>query len=115
MDKGLLSIFTDADFRSPIKGTVYGLADIVSLSYVMNKSTGDRYARAELGDGTALIKTVPSGNVKPELAYIIPSYRGTAQRNEIIKALAEDPDLTQEMIACMMNISQSTVSNVMRR
>ena len=115
MDKGLLSTFNESDFRKPIKGTVYGLEDIVSLSYVMNKSTGEKYARAELGDGTALIKSVPSGNVKPELEYVIPAYRGTLQRNEIIKDLAEDPDLTQEMIACMMNISQSTVSNVMRR
>ncbi|MCR5237870.1 MAG: hypothetical protein K6E34_11790 [Lachnospiraceae bacterium] len=115
MDKGLLSIFSETDFRKPIGDTVYSLADIVSLGYVMNKSTGERYARAVLGDGTALIKTVPSGNVKPELEYVIPAYKSTSRRNEIIRELAEDPDLTQEMIACMMDISQSTVSNVMRR
>ena len=113
MDKGLLSIFSETDFRKPIGDTVYSLADIVSLGYVMNKSTGERYARAVLGDGTALIKTVPSG--KPELEYVIPAYKSTSRRNEIIRELAEDPDLTQEMIACMMDISQSTVSNVMRR
>lgn len=115
MDRGLLSIFTDADFKKPINGTSYDISDIVSLSFVINKSTGDRFARAELGDGTALIKPVPSGNGKSEIEFVIPSYRNTAQRNEIIKTLAENPDLTQEMIACMMDISQSTVSNVMRR
>ena len=115
MDRGLLFIFTDDDFRAPIDGTSYDISDIVSLSYVMNKSTGERYARAELGDGTALIKPVPSGNVRSEVEYVIPAYRNTSQRNEVIKTLAEDPDLTQEMIACMMDISQSTVSNVMRK
>ena len=108
-------MFTDEDFESPIDGTSYDLSDIVSLCFVMNKSTGDRFARAELGDGTALIKPVPSGNGQSEIEYVIPAYRNTAQRNQIIKTLAEDPDLTQEMIACMMDISQSTVSNVMRK
>lgn len=115
MEKGLLFIFTEEDFKKPIEGTSYDLSDIVSLCYVINKSTGDRFARAELGNGTALIKPVPSGNGKSKIEYVIPSYRNTAQRNKIIKELAEDPDLTQEMIACMMDISQSTVSNVMRK
>ncbi len=115
MEKGLLFIFSDEDFKKPIGGKSYDLSDIVSLSYVINKSTGDRFARAELGDGTALIKPVPSGNGKSGIEYVIPSYRNTAQRNKIIKDLAKDPDLTQEMIACMMDISQSTVSNVMRK
>ncbi len=115
MNRGLLSMFTDRDFREPIEGTSYDISDIVSLGYVMNKSTGERYARAELGDGTALIKPVPSGNGISEIEYVIPAYRNTSQRNEIIRTLAEDPDLTQEMIACMMDISQSTVSNVMRK
>lgn len=115
MERGLLSVFDDDDFREPLNGTSYDISDIVSLGFVINKSTGDRYARARLGDGTALIKPVPSGDGRAEIEYVIPSYRNTAQRNEIIKALAEDPELTQEMIACMMDISQSTVSNVMRR
>ncbi|MCR5773664.1 MAG: helix-turn-helix domain-containing protein, partial [Lachnospiraceae bacterium] len=37
-----------------------------------------------------------------------------SERNEVIRMLADSPDLTQEMIASMMDISQSTVSNVLR-
>lgn len=114
MRKGLLSAFSDEDFREPIEGVSYDLSDIVSLSYVINRSTGGKYARAQLEDGTTLIKPVHSGNARTEIEYVIPAYRGMADRNAIIKDLAEDPELTQEMIACMLDISQSTVSNVMR-
>ena len=114
MKKGLLFAFSDEDFKDPIEGVSYDLSDIVSLSYVINKSTGAKFARAQLEDGTTLIKPVHSGDAVTEIEYVIPAYRGTAERNSIIKDLAEEPDLTQEMIACMLNISQSTVSNVMR-
>ena len=56
MDNGLLSVFTERDFDEEITGGDYGLEDIISLSYVMNKSTGERFARAVLEDGTTLIK-----------------------------------------------------------
>ncbi|MCR5774463.1 MAG: hypothetical protein K6G42_05210 [Lachnospiraceae bacterium] len=114
MAKGLLDIFTENDFRQKIDGEVYGLDDIVSLSFVMNKSTGERFARAVLSDGTALIKPAPARGGDTEIEHIIPSYRNTSERNEVIRMLADSPDLTQEMIASMMDISQSTVSNVLR-
>ena len=114
MDNGLLSVFTERDFDEEITGGDYGLEDIISLSYVMNKSTGERFARAVLEDGTTLIKPAftKGGNYKVE--HVIPPYRTTAERNAVIAELAEDPELTQEMIAAMMDISQSTVSNVLR-
>lgn len=111
---GLLSTFTDSDFRSPIKGERYDISDIVSLEYVTNKSTGERLVRAVLSDGVALIKRADGKNVGSGIDFVIPSYRNIAGRNQIIIDLAADPDLTQEMIAAMMDISQSTVSNVLR-
>lgn len=111
---GLLSTFTDSDFRGMIAGERYDLSDIVSLSYVTNKSTGERMARAVLSDGVTLIKHVGPRGTGDKIDHVIPSYRNIASRNAVILDLAADPDLTQEMIAAMMDISQSTVSNVLR-
>ncbi|MBQ8955354.1 MAG: MarR family transcriptional regulator [Lachnospiraceae bacterium] len=114
MEKGLLSLFTEDDFEQDINGAAYSLADIISLSYVMNKSTGERFARAVLEDGTTLIKPALTRSGSADIEHVIPPYRTTAERNAVISELADDPDLTQEMIAAMMDISQSTVSNVLR-
>ena len=114
MEKGLLSVFTEDDFDEAVTGGAYGLEDIVSLSYVMNKSTGERFARAVLEDGTTLIKPAFTRGGNYQVEHVIPPYSTTAERNAIIAELADDPELTQEMIAAMLDISQSTVSNVLR-
>ncbi len=114
MDKGLLSVFTEDDFDEDILGGEYHLEDIVSLSYVMNKSTGERFARAVLEDGTTMIKPAYTRGGNYQVEHVIQPYRTTAERNAVIAELADDPDLTQEMIAAMLDISQSTVSNVLR-
>ena len=76
--------------------------------------TGERMARAVLSDGVTLIKHVGPRGTGDKIDHVIPSYRNIASRNAVILDLAADPDLTQEMIAAMMDISQSTVSNVLR-
>lgn len=114
MNKGLLSLFTEKDFEDEINGGRYSLSDIISLSYVMNKGTGERYARAVLEDGTTLIKPALQRGDDVKVEHVIPAFHTAAQRNKVIIDLAEDPELTQEMIAAMLDISQSTVSNVLR-
>lgn len=114
MKKGLLFLFTENDFKKPIEGASYDVSDIVLLAYVTNKSTGERFARAVMSDGTALIKPVTAKGGEASIEYVIPAYRNTTERNAVIVELADKPELTQEMIAAMMDISQSTVSNVLR-
>ena len=112
--KGLLFLFTEDDFKKPIKGASYDISDIVLVAYVTNKSTGERLARAVMSDGTAFIKPVTAKGGEASIEYVIPAYRNTSERNSVIVELADKPELTQEMIAAMMDISQSTVSNVLR-
>ena len=44
----------------------------------------------------------------------IPEINSTAQRNAVIKDLTKNK-ITQEQIAAMLDVSQATVSNVLRK
>lgn len=107
MPINLLNVFKSADLKECKKTT----KNIVSLAFKSNKKTGARIARAVLDDGTTLIKEVFASGVISQKAIQIPP---DAQRNEVIKDLAKNK-LTQETIAAMLDISQSTVSNVLRK
>lgn len=71
-------------------------------------------ARAVLDDGTTLIKNVTASGVVSDTIHRLPEIVSVAQRNEVIKDLAKEK-INQETIAAMLDISQSTVSNVLRR
>ena len=110
MSTSLFNVFKNVDFKEFGKTT----ANLVSLAFISNKKTGARVARAVLDNGTTLIKTVTASGVISETICKIPEILSVAQRNEIIRDLAKQKH-TQEMIAAMLNISQSTVSNVLRK
>lgn len=110
MSTSLITVFKNADLKSVGKTT----ANIISLAFKPNKKTGARIARAVLDDGTTLIKTVTASGVVSETIHRIPEIVSIAQRNEIIKDLAKQK-INQETIAAMLDISQSTVSNVLRK
>ena len=84
------------------------------MGYKINKKTGARIARAVLDNGTTLIKTVTASGAVIEKAFQLPVITSIAQRNEVIKDLAKNK-ITQEQIAAMLDISQSTVSNVLKK
>ena len=65
-------------------------------------------------DGTTLIKTVTASGVVSETIHRLPEITSTVQRNEVIKDLCKQK-INQETIAAMLDISQSTVSNVLRK
>ena len=109
MPTSLLNVFKNVDLKAFGKTT----ANIVSLAFTSNKKTGAKIARAVLDNGTTLIKTVTGSGVISETILHIPEILSVAQRNDIIKDLAKQK-YTQEVIAAMLNISQSTVSNVLR-
>ena len=89
-------------------------ANVISLAFKTNKRNGARIARAVLDNGTTLIKTVTASGVVLEQVLQLPEITSIAQRNNVIIDLAKNK-ITQEQIAAMLDISQSTVSNVLRK
>ena len=112
MSTNLLKIFSNSEIR---KETGKTTANIVSLAYKSNHKTGSKIARAVLDDGSTLIKTVTASGVVSETIHKIPEIVSTAQRNEVIKDLAKQKVFNQETIAAMLDVSQSTVSNVLKK
>ena len=112
MSLNLLSIFSNAEVRKEAGKTT---ANIIDLAFRTNGKTGAKIARAVLDDGRILVKTITASGVVSETIHKIPDIVSTAQRNEIIKDLSKQKGFSQEMIAAMLNISQSTVSNVLRK
>lgn len=112
MSLNLLNIFSNAEIR---KETGKTTANIVDLSFRINGKTGAKIARAVLDDGRTLVKTITASGVISESIFKIPDILSVSQRNEVIKDLAKQKTFTQEMIAAMLNISQSTVSNVLKK
>ena len=112
MALNLLSIFNNSEVR---KETGKTTAHIIDLAFRTNGKTGAKIARAVLDDGRTLVKTITASGVVSETIHQIPDIVTVTQRNEIIKDLAKQKGFTQEMIAAMLNISQSTVSNVLKK
>lgn len=110
MATNLMNVFTNSDLKKVGKSA----ANIVSLAFKPNKKTGAKIARAVLDDGTTLIRNVTASGVVSEIVHKLPEIVSVAQRNEVIKDLAKQK-INQETIAAMLDISQSTVSNVLRK
>jgi len=110
MSINLMKVFKSTD----LKETGKDVASIVSLALKPNKKTGAKIARAVLDDGTTLIKTITASGVISETVHKLPEIASVAQRNTVIKDLAKQK-ITQETIAAMLDISQATVSNVLRK
>ena len=110
MQDSLIKAFNSAD----VAKVASKIRDIVSLNYGINKKTGERFVRAVMNNGTTLIKSVTESGIEKNIKYVIPAFKNVEERNKIIRDLSKQK-LTQNDIACIMNISQSTVSNVLRR
>lgn len=110
MSINLMNVFKNMDLQKVEKAT----SNIISLAFKTNKSNGSRIVRAVLDDGITLIKTVTPTGVVSETVYSLPKIISKSQRDEIIKDLYKQ-GTNQETIAAMMDISQSTISNVVRK
>lgn len=109
MGFNLMTVFNSKDLQK------FGqeAANVIQLTFKPNKKTGARVARAVMDNGTTLIKTVTAtGSVLQEVIKL-PEITSIAQRNNVIRDLAKNKK-TQEQIAAMLDISQATVSNVLR-
>lgn len=110
MPTTLMNVFKSVDLQNVGKTA----SNIVSLAFKANKRNGAKIARAVLDDGTTLIKTVTASGVVSETVHRLPEITSVLQRNEVIKDLSKQK-INQETIAAMLDISQSTVSNVLRK
>jgi len=111
MPLNLLTMFKNVELKKEVGKTT---ANIVQLAFKTNHKTGMKFARAVLDDGQTLIKTISSSGIVSETIIKIPEITSTIQRNTVIKDLAAQK-FNQETIAAMLDISQSTVSNVLRK
>ncbi len=105
-----MNVFRNADLQKFGQSA----ANVVSLAFKVNKKTGARIARAVMDNGTTLIKTVTASGVVLEEVLKLPEILSISQRNEVIRDLAKNK-FTQEQIAAMLDISQATVSNILRK
>ena len=110
MSTNLMNIFKGVDLR----GVGKTVSNVVSLAFKTNGKTGAKIARAVLDDGTTLIKTITASGVVSEAVHRIPEITSVIQRNGIVKDLFKN-GFKQENIAAMLDISQSTVSNILRK
>lgn len=110
MSFNLMTVFSNNDLQK------FGqtAANVVSLAFKSNKKSGARIARAVLDNGTTLIKTVTASGAVIQEVINLPAINSIAQRNALILDLAKNK-MTQEQIAAMLDISQATVSNVLRK
>ena len=106
----LMTVFKKSDLQKFGQTT----SNVVSLAFKANKNRGSKIARAVLDNGTTLIKTVTATGVEIGQVLEIPEINSVAQRNAVIKDLTKNK-ITQEQIAAMLDISQATVSNVLRK
>lgn len=110
MSFNLMTVFKNSDLQK------FGqtASNVISLAFKTNKKTGARIARAVLDNGKTLIKTVTATGTVIGQVIDLPEITSIAQRNNVIRDLAKNK-MTQEQIAAMLDISQSTVSNVLKK
>lgn len=109
MPFNLMTVFKNTDLQK------FGqtAANVISLAFRTNKKNGSKIARAVLDNGTTLIKTVTTTGVEIGQVLQLPEINTIVQRNAVIRNLAKNK-ITQEQIAAMLDVSQATVSNVLR-
>lgn len=87
--------------------------EIVSAKMGSKKRTGETFVKAALSDGRTFIKTLSRTGVQIDSTVTIPPYATREERDEIIFDLSKK--YVQDDIADMLDISQGTVSNSLRR
>lgn len=111
MEFNLLEVFNTMDY-SKFKQDV---SNLISLSVTPNKRSGSLNARAVFNDGRTLYKTVTSTGVEISKAVLLPAINSISERNKVILDLVKKQKMTQEQVAAILNISQSTVSKIINK
>lgn len=115
--RSLAPIASTAGLASELKMLTDRLSDdpgVKKFTVTVNKETGIAKATAVGHRGQTFTQEVVGPGLTATMTYIPKSKGGKAARDQNIVALYER-DLTQMEIAERLDISQSTVSNVLRR
>ena len=110
MSLELTKLFKEIDFGQ-LKQVGH---EIITFTFKPNKKTCAKTVRALCNNGYAMEKTITSSGVEVTNTYIIPVINSIKERNTIIKDLAKQ-NFTQDKIAALLNVSQSTVSRVLKK
>ncbi|MFD2579596.1 sigma factor-like helix-turn-helix DNA-binding protein [Novosphingobium colocasiae] len=117
-EKALVPIASSAGLASELKALTDRLSDdpgVKKFTVTVNKETGIAKATAVGHRGQTFTQEVVGPGLTATMTYTPPKTRGgKAARDQNIVALYER-DLTQMEIAERLDVSQSTVSNVLRR
>ncbi len=87
--------------------------DLVSLKIGYKKLTGERIAKATTSDGRTFIKSLSPSGVTEESIVTISHFSTKEERDDVIYDLSEK--YVQDDIADMLDISQGTVCNVLKK
>jgi hypothetical protein len=115
--KALVPIASSAGLASELKTLTDRLSDdpgVKKFTVTVNKETGIAKATAVGHRGQTFTQEVVGPGLTATMTYIPKTKGGKAVRDQNIVALYER-DLTQMEIAERLDVSQSTVSNVLRR
>lgn len=115
--KALVPIASSAGLASEFKALTDRLSDdpgVKKFTVTVNKQTGIAKATAVGHRGQTITHEVVGPGLTATMAYTPTTRSGKAARDQNIVALYER-DLTQMEIAERLDVSQSTVSNVLRR
>lgn len=115
--KAVVPIASSAGLASELKALTDRLSDdpgVKKFTVTVNKETGIAKATAVGHRGQTFTQEVVGPGLTATMSYTPKTKGGKATRDQNIVALYER-DLTQMEIAERLNVSQSTVSNVLRR
>lgn len=116
-EKALVPIASSAGLASELKALTDRLSDdpgVKKFTVTVNKETGIAKATAVGHRGQTFTQEVVGPGLTATMTYIPKAKGGKTVRDQNIVALYER-DLTQMEIAERLDVSQSTVSNVLRR
>lgn len=110
MGENLLTIFNSTENDE----IIINPDEIVSMKMGTNSRTNKMFAKATLENGTTYIQSLSRTGVKEGRKITIPPFNTKEKRREVVKNLYEE-GYTQDDIADMCGISQSTVHNDLKK
>lgn len=87
--------------------------DVRSISAKINSKTGKEEFEINLNDGRTLIQTNFISGVSERATVELPEFKSITERNDAIREMSNH-GRTQTEIARIFNVSQTTVSGVLR-
>lgn len=89
--------------------------NIVNFNMGIKPSTGERFIQVKTTEGKIYIKTISPNGIVDTRVIEIPDFYSKSERDELIVYLRTEKKLLQSDIAIYLGVSQSLVSNVLRK